>query len=76
MKNKSDEAIGAVAVALLLILTAWGNAIAMFIVSVLGLIAALVFRRRLLHGSSLIVIVVGCLVAGLLATAATIGLTN
>ena len=67
MRTKSDEAIGAIAVAVLLILTAWGNALAMLIVSGLGLLAALVFRRRHFQGSALVV-TVGCLVSGLLAT--------
>ena len=75
MTHKYDETIGAVGVALLLILTAWGNALAMLIVSILGLIAALVFRRRFLRGSAM-VLVVGCTVAGLIATASSLGLTS
>ncbi len=76
MRKKSDEVFGAIAVALLLIITAWGNALAMLIVSGLGLIAAIIFRRRLLHGGALIIMVVGCVVSGLLAAAITVGLTS
>ena len=75
MTHKYDEAIGAVGVATLLILTAWGNALAMFIVSALGLLTAVVLRRRSLRIGAL-VLTVGCLTSALLATAITLGLTG
>jgi hypothetical protein len=52
-QSQSDK-IAAVAVALLLILTAWGNAVIMLIVAVLGLVASVIyFRRRITRGGAL-----------------------
>lgn len=55
MDNQSQsDKIAAVAVALLLILTAWGNAVIMLIVAVLGLVASVIyFRRRTTRGGAL-----------------------
>ena len=58
-----DDAFPAVAVAVLLILTAWGNAIAMMIVSAVGLIIGLfLYRGRFLKGG-LLAAAVACVVA-------------
>jgi len=68
VNNKTSSGIlAALSVAVLLILTAWGSAWAMLIVSavVLGLGAA-VLRGRLLRGAAL-VSAVGCIVAMLVA---------
>ena len=52
-QSQSDK-IAAVAVAMLLILTAWGNAVIMLIVAVLGLVASVIyFRRRITRGGAL-----------------------
>jgi hypothetical protein len=55
MKNQSPyDKPAAVAVSLLLILTAWGNAVVMLVVAVLGLAASvLFFRKRITHGGAL-----------------------
>jgi hypothetical protein len=51
---KNEDVFGAVSVALLLLLTAWGNAWALVIASALGLIAGLIlFRGSLLRGAGL-----------------------
>jgi hypothetical protein len=48
-QSRSDK-LAAVAVALLLILTAWGNAVAMLVVAVLGLVASVLFyQKRISH---------------------------
>ncbi|NIP95834.1 MAG: hypothetical protein GWO24_21335, partial [Akkermansiaceae bacterium] len=52
-KEKAD-AFAAIAIALLLILTAWGNAIAMLIGSVVGLVVLFViFEGKIFRGSAL-----------------------
>jgi hypothetical protein len=57
MKEKED-ALGAIAVAMMLILTAWGNAIALMVGSIIGLvIMMIVFKGRLHHGTGLAVTV-------------------
>jgi len=49
-----SDRIAAVAIAVMLILTAWGNAVAMLVVSGLGLIAGLLFfRKSLTRGAAL-----------------------
>ena len=54
---------GAVAVALLLVLTAWGNAEIMIVVAVLGLVVSgIVFRQRIAPDSVLSA-AVGCVLA-------------
>ncbi len=54
MKNPEDG-FGAIAVAGMIILTAWGNAIAMLIGSSIGLLVCLVvFRKKMLGGSALV----------------------
>lgn len=53
--NQHETVFCAVAAALLLLVTAWGNATAMLIVSALGLIAGLlVFRSRKIQGRLLL----------------------
>jgi hypothetical protein len=55
MKNQSlSDKLGALAVAVLLILTAWGNAVAMLVVAVLGLVVGLLlFRKSMTQGGAL-----------------------
>ena len=61
-ESLSDK-MAAVAVALLLILTAWGNATIMLIVSVLGLVlSAILLRKRITQGGALPA-ALGCVVA-------------
>jgi hypothetical protein len=51
-KSTSDK-LAAIVVALLLILTAWGNATVMLIISILGLILLLIFRQNITRGGTL-----------------------
>lgn len=61
-RTLSDK-MAAVAVALLLILTAWGNAAILLIASVLGLVAsAILYRTRITQGGALSA-ALGCMVA-------------
>ena len=55
MENQSlDDKLAAVAVSLLLILAAWGNAVVMLVVAVLGLfVSVLFFRKRMARGGAL-----------------------
>lgn len=64
MDNQSlSDRLAAVAVALLLILTAWGNAAVMLITAVLGLLLGVVlFRKRLARGGALSA-TLGCMFA-------------
>jgi hypothetical protein len=58
-----SDRLAAVAVALLLILTAWGNAEIMLIVAVLGLVvSAILLRTRITQGGALSA-ALGCMVA-------------
>ena len=58
-----SDRLAAVAVALLLILTAWGNAEIMLIVAVLGLVvSAILLRKRITQGGA-ISAALGCVVA-------------
>ena len=62
IQSLSDR-LAAVAVALLLILTAWGNAEIMLIVAVLGLVvSAILLRKRITQGGA-ISAALGCVVA-------------
>ena len=61
-KSLSDK-LAAVAVALLLILTAWGNAAIMLIVAAIGLVVSVIlFRIQLTRGGALSA-TLGCVVA-------------
>ena len=61
-RSLSDR-LAALAVALLLILTAWGNAAIMLIVAVLGIVvSAILFRTRITQGAGLSA-ALGCTVA-------------
>ncbi len=55
MNNQSlSDKLAALAVAVLLIFTAWGNAVAMLIVAVLGLaVGLLLFRKNITQGGAL-----------------------
>lgn len=58
-----SDRLAAIAVAVLLILTAWGNAAIMLIVAVLGLVVStILFRKRNTQGSALAA-ALGCVVA-------------
>ncbi|MGA9351205.1 MAG: hypothetical protein WBW48_20700 [Anaerolineae bacterium] len=49
-----SDRFAALAVAVLLILTAWGNAVAMLVVAVLGLVVGLLlFRKSITRGGAL-----------------------
>ena len=55
MDNQSlSDKLAAVAVALLLILTAWGNAVVMLVVAALGLVVSVIlFRKQITRGGAL-----------------------
>ena len=55
MENQSvSDKLAAVAVALLLILTAWGNAVVMLVVALLGLaVSVIFFRSKITRGGAL-----------------------
>ncbi|MCJ7667742.1 MAG: hypothetical protein MUP04_05595 [Anaerolineae bacterium] len=55
MNNQTlSDKFAAIAIAVLLILTAWGNALAMLIVSLLGLVVGfLFFRKSIARGGAL-----------------------
>ena len=55
--------LAALAVALLLILTAWGNAIAMFITSTIALVICLFVFRRELSRNAAVAAAVACVIA-------------
>ncbi len=59
MENQSlEDKFAALTIAVLLILTAWGNAVAMLVVSIPGLVAwALFFRKSMVRGGALVVTV-------------------
>ena len=57
----------AATVALVLLLTAWGNAYAMLLVGIVGLIVGLVFFRSTLTRGGALAALVGCLLAIVLA---------
>ena len=57
-QSLSDK-ITALAVAGFLILTAWGNAIAMFVFALLGLILGLLFFRRSIGRGGVLAVIVG-----------------
>lgn len=69
MNNQSlSDKLAALAVAVLLILTAWGNAVAMLVVAVLGLAAGvLLFRKSIARGGALAA-TVGFMLAIVIAT--------
>ena len=59
---RSDQ-FAAIAVALLLILTAWGNALAMLVVSAFGLVVGMLFFRKSMARGGALVATVGFLIA-------------
>ena len=64
MKEKRlPDGAAAAAVALVLLLTAWGNAYAMLLVGIVGLIVGLVFFRNTLARGGALAALVGCLLA-------------
>ena len=71
--REKEDAFGAIAIAILLILTAWGNALALLIGSLVGLVVMLIlFRGKLHHGAGLVV-AASVLVAILIAVALFLG---
>lgn len=58
-----DDRFAALAVAVLLILTAWGNAVAMLVISALGLVVGLVLFRRSNTRGGFLAAIVGLVVA-------------
>lgn len=49
-----SDKLAALAVALLLILTAWGNAVVMLVVAILGFVASVIFfRKQITRGGAL-----------------------
>ena len=72
-RKEKEDAFAAIAIAIILILTAWGNAIAMMIGSVVALVMMLVVcEGRLFRGAALPV-VVAISVAVILAIAFLVG---
>lgn len=62
-RQTAQEWLPGIFLAMLLILTAWGNALAMFTASLLGLVVGLVlFRREQVQGV-LLAAALGCVVA-------------
>jgi len=72
LKEKED-ALAAIAIALILILTSWGNAVALMIGSLAGFVViGFVFRGKLHHGAGLAAMV-ALAVAAIIATALFLG---
>jgi len=67
--KKRDDAIVAIAVASLLVFTAWGNATAMFVASAIACVAGLVMSRGRAFHSRLLVAMVAFAVAVVVAIA-------
>ena len=64
MNNQSlSDKLAALAVAVLLILTAWGNAFAMLVVALLGLVIGLLFFRRSIGRGGVLAATVGFILA-------------
>lgn len=64
MNNQSlSDRFAALAVAVLLILTAWGNAVAMLVVAVLGLVVGLLLFRKGITRGGVLAATVGCALA-------------
>jgi hypothetical protein len=64
MNNQSlNDKLAALAVAVLLILTAWGNAVAMLVVAVLGLLVGLLFLRKSITQGGALAAAVGFVLA-------------
>jgi hypothetical protein len=58
-----------IATAVFVIVTAWGNAIAMFVVGVIGCVVGLLIFRKTFAGVGTLVAVTSCLVAAIVAWA-------
>lgn len=71
--REKEDALAAVAIAVMLLLTAWGNAIALAIGSLVGLILMMIFfKGKLRHGAGL-ALLVGVVVAIVIALALFLG---
>lgn len=66
-KQSQNDVFGVVAIAILLILTAWGNAIAMLVVAVLGLVIGLLFFRERITQGGILAAIVGFVVSIIIA---------
>lgn len=62
-KQRLSDWAAAAVVALVLLLTAWGNAYAMLLVGIVGLVVGLVFFRNTLARGGALAALVGCLLA-------------
>jgi hypothetical protein len=58
-----NDKLAALAVAVLLLLTAWGNAVAMLVVAVLGLVVGLLFFRKSITQGGALAATVGLVLA-------------
>jgi hypothetical protein len=62
-EQRLSDWAAAAAVALVLLLTAWGNAYAMLLAGIVGLIVGLVFFRNTVARGGALAALVGCLLA-------------
>jgi hypothetical protein len=68
MNNQTlSDKFAVIAIAVLLILTAWGNALAMLVVSVLGLVVGLLFFRKSIARGGALAATVGFVLAIIIA---------
>ena len=58
-----NDKLAALAVAMLLVLTAWGNAVAMLVVAALGLVVGLLFFRKSITQGGALAATVGFVLA-------------
>ena len=72
LKEKED-ALAAIAIAILLILTAWGNAVVMMIGSLVGLVLMMIFFKGKLHHGAGLAAIVAIVVAVTIAIAFFLG---
>lgn len=72
VKEKVD-ALAAIAIAAMLFLTAWGNALALFIGSLVGLVVMMIWFKGRLHRGAGLAAMVGIVVAILIAIAISLG---
>lgn len=75
VREKADG-LAAVAIAVMLVLTAWGNALAMMIGSLLGLVLMMIFFKGRLHHGAGLAVMVGVAMVLLMAVAIYLGWMN
>jgi hypothetical protein len=66
-RQSLNDKLAAIIVAVLLILTAWGNAVVMLVVSLLGLVVGLLFFRKNITKGGPLAAVVGFVLAIIIA---------